>query len=102
MAYTRKLVQTRLTKDTSFFVPASNVIDRINQYVSEGKAQALKSVTSEDGFTNTTTVSFTTEEDWINFKTEDIILVSESDRENYCYTNSISCDSYNEDILVGK
>ena len=60
MSYTRKLVQTRLTTDTSFYYPASNVTDRINQYVSEGKAQALESVTNEDDLTNTISVSFNT------------------------------------------
>ena len=102
MSYTRKLVQTRPTTDTSFFYPASNVTDRINQYVSEGKAQALESVTSEDNLTNTLSVLFNTEDDWINFKAEDIILASESEREDYCLTKSISCSSYNENILVNK
>ena len=91
MSYSRKLVQTRPTTDTSFYYPASNVTDRINQYVSEGKAQALESITSEDDLTNTISVLFNTEEDWIIFKAEDIILASKSERETYCLTNSISC-----------
>ena len=91
MSYTRKLVQTRLTTDTSFYYPASNVTDRINQYVSEGKAQALESVTNEDDLTNTISVLFNTTADWMNFAAEEITLASKTERENYCLTNSISC-----------
>ena len=91
MSYTRKLVQTRVTTDTSFFYPASNITDRINQYVSEGKAQALESITSEDNLTNTISVLFNTTTDWENFAAESISVASFAEREDYCSANSISC-----------
>ena len=92
MSYTRKLVQTRPTTDISFFYPASNVTDRINQYVSEGKAQALESVTSENNLTNTISVLFNNTSDWTNFAAESIILTSETERIDYCSSNNISCN----------
>ena len=91
MSYTRKLIQTRLTTDTSFFYPASNITDRINQYVSEGKAQALESVTSEDNLTNTISVLFNTKTDWAKFRDEEVSITSLAEREDYCSANSISC-----------
>ena len=96
MAHTRKLVQTRPTTDISFFYPASNVTDRINQYISEGKAQTLESVTSEDNLTNTISILFNTASDWAIFAAEEIILASRIERIDYCSSNNIS---YNvEDI----
>jgi len=91
MSYTRKLIQTRPTTDTSFFYPASNVTDRINQYVSEGKAQALESVTSEDNLTNTISVLFNTTTDWAKFRDEELSITSLAERKDYCSANNISC-----------
>ena len=96
--YTRKLIQTRPNILKPFFYPASNVIDKINQYVSEGKAQAIKSVTSEDNLINTLSVEFNTTADWISFNSEGDIENQIGKAIEYCVTNDITWKLLGNDV----
>ena len=91
MAHIRKLIQTRPNKDVDFFTPGVNVIDVINSYISSGKIlENYTSTTSGDELTNTISIKFNTEQDWLEFKGEQVAYDSSVQRYDHCSSNSIS------------
>lgn len=90
MAKTRRLIQTRPSVDVSFYTPDTNSLNKITEYVNAGKASALETTVSENNLTQTLTLTFNTDEDYNNFKLEEVIIAASINRIAHCENNSIS------------
>ena len=84
MAKTRKLIQQRPNTGVEFYVPADNIISIIND-----NGGNFQQVTSEDGLTNTISMTFTNEVyDVIQFNEQ--LQEDMAKRQVYCTDNAIS------------
>ena len=84
MAKTRKLIQNRPNTSVEFYVPADNIIKIIND-----NGGNFQQVTSEDGLTNTISMTFTNEV-YNAMMVNEQLVEDMNKRLNYCTENSIS------------
>ncbi len=84
MAKTRKLIQNRPNTSVEFYVPADNIISIIND-----NGGNFQQVTSEDGLTNTISMTFTNEV-YNAMMVNEQLVEDMNKRLNYCNDNSIS------------
>ena len=90
MAKTRILIQTRPSVDVEFYKPDTVALNKINEYVNAGKSSALVTTYSDDNLTKTLSLTFNTDEDYNNFKMEDVMITTSEARTKYCEKNFIS------------
>ena len=86
----RKIIQERPSEDVEFYSPEEKTINKINEYVSLGKTTGLETTISENNLVKTMTIEFTTEEDFVNYINEDIILTSSANAIKYMANNQIA------------
>jgi len=90
MAITRRLIQTRPSTSVDFYTPDTLSLNKINEYISAGKTTGLVSNVSDDNLTKTLSITFNTDEDYNNFKIEDVIITASEARIAHCENNAIS------------
>ena len=92
MAYTQKLIQTRPNTGVDFFTQNADGVTKTNEYISAGKitADGLVDVVSEDQLTKTTTIIFNTQDDYNEYRAEEIIKQNREARVLHCQNNSVS------------
>lgn len=92
MAYTQKLIQTRPNTGVDFFTQNADGVTKTNEYISAGKitADGLVDVVSEDQLTKTTTIIFNTQDDYNEYRAEEIIKQNREARVIHCQNNSVS------------
>ena len=92
MAYTQKLIQTRPNTGVDFFTQNADGVTKTNEYISAGKitADGIVDVISEDQLTKTSTITFNTQDDYDEYRAEDIVNQNKDARVIHCQNNSIS------------
>ena len=79
----RRLIQERFNKSTPFYTPEDSIINLINEH--DGN---FRQVTSEDGLTNTITITLTAQQEIDGVR--DMLLEDQQKRAKYCEDNTIS------------
>ena len=90
MAITRRLIQTRPSTSVDFYTPDTASLNKITEYVNAGKTSGMETTLSEDSLTQTLSLTFNTDEDYNNFKIEDVIITASEARIAHCENNAIS------------
>ena len=90
MAKTRRLIQTRPSTSVDFYTPDTASLNKITEYVNAGKTSGMETTLSEDSLTQTLSLTFNTDEDYNNFKLEDVIITASANRIAHCQNNSIA------------
>ena len=86
----RKFIQERPSESVEFYSPSEKTINKINEYISAGKTTGLQTTFSVNNLVKTMTIEFTTEDDFVDYVNEDIILTSSADAIEYMENNQIA------------
>lgn len=90
MTKIRKFIQERPSESVEFYSPSEKTINKINEYISAGKTTGLQTTFSINNLVKTMTIEFTTEDDFVDYVNEDIILTSSADAIEYMENNQIA------------
>ena len=90
MTKIRNFIQERPSESVEFYSPSEKTINKINEYISAGKTTGLQTTFSVNNLVKTMTIEFTTEDDFVDYVNEDIILTSSADAIEYMENNQIA------------